>query len=1000
MADETSSIKTRSRISVQSSTSSTASAAAKARLSYAEEEIQLRLEQAKLKASMEMLSYKKETAAAIAEALDAAVEASNEKHSCKLDFEPTHLETTQRTEQYIIDQAKTKETEFQQCDDQHPVKTDPNAACNTPPSHLKPEAKPFLPDRTITASQSPHLKPQQPYVSHVGRTNNDNQVAPSIQDASFMKIMDQGLRKDSNNSRVAPLPFECPRPRLPNNRPQALKRLMSLRRNFERKPDMKVHFLNFMDKMLENHHAEIAPSITEKEERWYLPIFGVYHPKKPKKIRVVFDSSTQYNGVSLNDVLLTGPDLNNTLLGVLIRFRKEAIAFTADIEQMFYCFLVREEDRNFLRFLWFQDNDPSKDIVDYRMRVHVFGNSPSPAVAIHGLYQSVQDPELNADPDVKSFVMRDFYVDDGLKSLPTVKAVVIDLLKKTQDTLSKSNLRLHKIAANNKEVMDAFPPEDHANDLIDLDFEADTLPVQRSLGFNWNLRTDCFLFSISDEVKPFTRRGVLSTINSLYDPLGFVAPVTIQGKAILRELTAENGDWDAPLPPEMEEAWMLWRASLSELASLSIFRPYTIISPSTAVKKELHVFSDASIKAIATVAYLRLTDADGNNDVGFVMGKAKLTPRPEHTVPRLELCAAVLASELTELISAELDLQLDAITYYTDSKVVLGYIHNETRRFYVYVSNRVLRIRRSSHPNQWRYVSSEENPADHATRSVTASRLKDTNWLMGPKFLPTPGPDNTQDTHQLVDPSSDPDIRPLVSSLATTSSCKHLGSQQFAKFSSWKSLTRAVAHLIHIARLFNKKLSQRSSCKGWHYCRGDITLDEFNQASATIIQTVQMEAYSQEIKCTLKKENIPKNSPLYNLDPFVDAHGLLRVGGRLHNSSLDQDEKTPLIIPGKHHIAALLIRHYHEQIHHQPRHFTEGAVRSAGFWIVGGKRKAVQRRSPHNALDHNARCIPLKCLISTSEKMQCIKIKGKTYGIHENYLSRLSVVYTARASVS
>lgn len=202
----------------------------------------------------------------------------------------------------------------------------------------------------------------------------------------------------------------------------------------------------------------------------------MYHPKKPKKIRVVFDSSAQYNGVSLNDVLLTGPDLNNTLLGVLIRFRREAITFTADIEHMFYCFLVSEEDRNFLRFLWFQDNDPSKAIVDYRMRVHVFGNSPSPAVAIHGLHKSVQASELHVDPDVKHFVMRDFYVDDGLKSLPTVEAA-ISLLKNTQDVLSKSNLRLHKIAANSKEVMEAFPASDHASYLKDLDLEADTVPL-------------------------------------------------------------------------------------------------------------------------------------------------------------------------------------------------------------------------------------------------------------------------------------------------------------------------------------------------------------------------------------------------------------------------------------------------------------------------------------------------------------------------------------------
>lgn len=114
---------------------------------------------------------------------------------------------------------------------------------------------------------------------------------------------------------------------------------------------MQEHFLEFMKKVFENDQAELAPELGEHQERWYLPLFGVYHPQKPNQIRVVFYSSAKYDGVSLNDVLLSGPDLNNSLLGVLMRFRRENIAVTADIQQMFYAFVVREDHQDYLRFL-------------------------------------------------------------------------------------------------------------------------------------------------------------------------------------------------------------------------------------------------------------------------------------------------------------------------------------------------------------------------------------------------------------------------------------------------------------------------------------------------------------------------------------------------------------------------------------------------------------------------------------------------------------------------
>lgn len=108
---------------------------------------------------------------------------------------------------------------------------------------------------------------------------------------------------------------------------------------------------------------------------------------------MVFDSSAQFDGVSLSDILLSGPDLNNTLLGVLLCFRKEPFAITADVEQMFYCFVVQEDHRDYLCFLWYEDINLTKDVVDYQIKVHVFGNSPSPAVAIYGLRMPAREAE-------------------------------------------------------------------------------------------------------------------------------------------------------------------------------------------------------------------------------------------------------------------------------------------------------------------------------------------------------------------------------------------------------------------------------------------------------------------------------------------------------------------------------------------------------------------------------------------------------------------------------
>ena len=178
-------------------------------------------------------------------------------------------------------------------------------------------------DRISETSKSMEETLGQTVFSH---TEHDNKLASSIEDGIFLKLMDREVYRNESNSWVAPLPFKHPRQRLSNNREQAVRRFASLQQSLKKKPEMQQQYVAFMGKILENDQAEVTPVLEEDEECWYLPTFGVYHPQKPGQIRVVFDSSAKHLGVSLNDVLLTGPDLNNSLLRVLMRFRKEKVA--------------------------------------------------------------------------------------------------------------------------------------------------------------------------------------------------------------------------------------------------------------------------------------------------------------------------------------------------------------------------------------------------------------------------------------------------------------------------------------------------------------------------------------------------------------------------------------------------------------------------------------------------------------------------------------------------
>lgn len=220
-----------------------------------------------------------------------------------------------------------------------------------------------------------------------------------------------------------------------------------------------------------------------------------------------------------------------------------------------------------------------------------------------------------------------------------------------------------------------------------------------------------------------------------------------------------------PIPENKLSKWDVRRDSLQEQKYQHVPRVYTATCLSKAVHTEFCVFSGTSTRAIGVVAYLKVTQEDGQIHAGFVKGKAKLKPQSAPTIPRLELCAAVLAVEMTELIQDELDLKLDYNRFYTDSKAVLGYIYNKSKHFYAYVHNWVHCILQTTRSEQWHYVHTKGNPPDHTSRSVPASRLVHTTWFTGPTFLSKPLEEQeSPQSFDLVDSEVNAEIRPESSS--------------------------------------------------------------------------------------------------------------------------------------------------------------------------------------------------------------------------------------------
>ena len=341
----------------------------------------------------------------------------------------------------------------------------------------------------------------------------------SQQDKKFLDIMRNNTAQPEDGHYLMPLPFKEDDIKLPNNHSVAMSRLLQLKRRFLGDHAFYGQYQKVFDGMVSEGYAEPVPPdiLPEVGSMWYLPHHGVYHPHKPDKPRVVFDGSSTFQGHFLNASLLTGPDLTNSLLGVLCRFRKEIIALMCEIEAMFHQFRVSPPNRDFLRFLWWPD-DLNKDPVEYRMTVHLFGATYSPACTNFALKEIAKDFQHEHGQEAANFIRNNFYVDDGLTSMPTAEDCIA-LAQDTRELCKTGALWLHKFTSNSRKVLESIPASDRAANIRDMELSSDRLPMERALCIEWCAESDTLRFQISADSKPVTRGGILSTVCSIFDPL-------------------------------------------------------------------------------------------------------------------------------------------------------------------------------------------------------------------------------------------------------------------------------------------------------------------------------------------------------------------------------------------------------------------------------------------------------------------------------------------------
>ena len=759
-------------------------------------------------------------------------------------------------------------------------------------------------------------------------------------------------------------------PSLPDNFPMTLKRQLAHESKLNKDPAHLTAYNECFKEFIREGYVRPATNddiYGNWMNVWYLPMTLVVNANKdPVKYRIVFDASARYNGTSLNENLLKGPDLMVDLIQPLLRMRENRIAFTADIKSMFMRMKINVRDQQCQRVIWREDKND--DFRVYIVSSVLFGPTCSPFES-QLVKNETAEKWKGKYPEAADTIQHFMYMDDLLSSEPNVSKA-IEVAKQCIDIFQTINWNLVAFQSNSLRFMKALPEANVKQELIPLMENENAVCTTKVLGCMWDPKSDCYVFKFDKNLfikivkelnhRP-TKRDQSSTIARIYDVLGLIAPFVIRGKILYQRSWYEKLGWDEEISEIEHKNWLNWLTDIENVAKLKIPRMYANIdSLSHAESIELHTFCDSGDEAFAAVSYIVVCNK-GIRESNIVMAKARVAPLRLKSgtkiceMPRLELYAAMIGARLTDTITKCYEGIKFERHLWSDSEVVLRWLLNPNHRLLKYAIAPVEEILEKTERKEWHYVPTKVNVADIATKFKKFDFSDSMSvWFTGPSFLrmgkqhwPTmPNLNGMKDPEKvMVNAINMKDVFSFSSQRLPHIDCPFAKDCLIDTFSSsiqgtWIKLVRATARALKlfldgfIPLIKSKKYRDKkalAAIKALHNNFETLETNDYERAELFLIRKTQRENMP-EIYKRLMNNQVIVDEELSQLNVFMDNEGIIRINSRVELDTAVYPQRFAPFLPRKTALTRILLFHFHVEYKHVCLEAQIAAVR-AKVWI-------------------------------------------------------------------